>query len=209
MRYLKTEKRQLMREVFFLFLDEFAEWEATPLAAAINQSAGFCVKTVSTSLTPVHSIGGFFVNPDYTLTQALTRDFAALLLIGGNAWRTPEARKVTPLVTEAVRQGALLGAICDASVYLGSLGLLNGIAHTSNQLKDLQAYAGSSYTGERLYRYQQAVRCGTVVTANGTASLEFAKEVLLGLGAMTKPEAEQWYRFYKLGYYEAVGHPSP
>lgn len=194
-----------MREVLFLLLNEFAEWEMTPLAAALNQSECFRVKTVSTSLAPVRSIGGFSINPDYDITEALNVDFAGLLLIGGNSWRTPAARQVRPLVDRAVERKALLGAICDASVYLGSLGLLNGIAHTSNQLEDLCSYAGSSYIGKSLYRYQQAVRCENIVTANGTAGLEFAKEVLLGLDAMTAPEAEQWYRFYKLGYYEAMG----
>nr|WP_326185821.1 DJ-1/PfpI family protein [uncultured Oscillibacter sp.] len=193
-----------MREVLFVLLRGFAEWEASPLAAAINQSEEFCVKTVSPSLSPVRSIGGFSVNPDYDIARAMTRDFAGLLLIGGTAWRTPEARQVAPLVERAVRQQALLGAICDASVYLGTLGLLNGIAHTSNQLEDLQDYAGNAYTGKNLYRYQQAVRHGNIVTANGTAGLEFAKEVLLGLGVMAEDDAEQWYRFYKLGHYAAM-----
>lgn len=194
-----------MKEVLFVLLHEFAEWETTPLAAAINQSEAFCVKTVSAFLAPVRSIGGFSVNPDYEVAQAMKMDFAGLLLIGGNSWRTPEARRVTPLVERAIEQKALLGAICDASVYLGSLGLLNEVAHTSNQLESLKSYAGNVYTGKNLYRYQQAVRCGNIVTANGTASLEFAKEVLLGLGVMAEADAEQWYRFYKLGYYEALG----
>lgn len=193
-----------MKEVLFILLNEFAEWEASPLAAAINQSEDFCVKSVSTSLAPVRSIGGFSVNPDYDVRQALAKDFAGLLLIGGTAWRTPEAQQVTPLVERALERKALLGAICDASVYLGRLGLLNHIAHTSNQLEDLEAYAGSAYTGKTLYRFQQAVRCGNIVTANGTAGLEFAKEVLLGLGVMAEADAEQWYRFYKLGYYKAA-----
>lgn len=192
-----------MKEVLFVLLPEFAEWEASPLAAAIQQSGDLCVKTVSPSLAPVRSIGGFSVNPDYDIPQALAADFAALLL-GGNSWRKPVARQVTPLVDRAVERQALLGAICDASVYLGRLGLLNGVAHTSNQLEDLEAYAGSSYTEKNLYRLQQAVRCGKIVTANGTASLEFAKEVLLGLGVMSEADAEQWYRFYKLGYYAVV-----
>lgn len=194
-----------MKEVLFLLLNEFAEWEMSPLAAALNQSDRFCVKTVSVSLVPIRSIGGFSVNPDYDIAKALNVDFAGLLLIGGKAWRTLEAGQVHPLVNRAMEKQALLGAICDASVYLGSLGLLNNTTHTSNQLEDLCGYAGNSYTGKSLYRYRQAVRCGNIVTANGSAGLEFAREVLLGLGAMTEPEAEQWYRFYKLGYYEAMG----
>lgn len=194
-----------MKEVLFVLLHEFAEWEAAPLAAAISQSEAFCVRTVSISRAPVRSIGGFSVNPDYDIAQALEKDFAGLLLIGGNSWRKPEAWQVTPLVERAVEIHALLGAICDASVYLGCLGFLNSIIHTSNQLEDLQSCAGNAYTGKSLYRFQQAVRCENIVTANGTAGLEFAKEVLLGLGAVSEAEAEQWYQFYKLGYCEISG----
>jgi hypothetical protein len=80
---------------------------------------------------------------------------------------------------------------------------LNTIEHTSNQLEDLQSYAGEIYTGSGYYRNEQAVRCGNFVTANGSANLEFAKEVLLALDAVPDEEVEQWYRFMKLGYYEA------
>ena len=42
---------------------------------------------------------------------------------------------------------------------------------------------------------------GNIITANGTAYLEFAKEVLLALEAASDKMITQWYSFYKLGYY--------
>ena len=98
----------------------------------------------------------------------------------------------------------IIAGICDASVFLGTMGLLNEIEHTSNTLEDIQNYIGKKYSGAKYYKNQQVVRSQNIITANGTASLEFAKEVLLGLNVMPSQEVEQWYRFYKLGYYEAM-----
>lgn len=195
-----------MKEVLFFLLDQFADWEAGPLAAALNQRGEFRVRTASLTREPIHSIGGFSIIPDYSLPLALSRDFAGLVLVGGNSWRTREAAQAAPLVRFALEKGAVVAGICDASVYLGSLGALNQAAHTSNQLEDLQSYAGVQYTNSSGYRLQQAVRDGKLVTANGTAPLEFAREVQLALG-ISEEEVQSWYRFFKLGYYEATACP--
>ena len=193
-----------MKEVLFVILDDFADWEYAPVAAAINRADGFFVKTVSLSKGAVKSIGGFHVLPDFDLTEAMGREFSGLVLIGGNSWRTEEAKQVEMLVNLAAKKNTVIGAICDATVFLGRMGLLNGISHTSNELGSLQEFAGEKYTGAERYQLRQAVRDGNIVTANGTANMEFGKEVLLALHAMKEEEAEQWYRIYKLGYYEAM-----
>lgn len=190
-----------MKEVLFVLLNEFADWEAAPLAAAVNESDGFCVKTVSGHKQPVRSIGGFSVNPDYDWKEAAKADFAGLVLVGGKAWRSETAGGVVDLIEKALLHGAVVGAICDASAYLASLGLLNKIGHTGNTLEEMKNFAGKKYTGEAYYKAQQAVRDGCFITANGSAGLEFAREFLLALGAMPAEAAESWYRFYKFGYY--------
>ena len=73
--------------------------------------------------------------------------------------------------------------------------------HTSNDLNDLKQWAGKAYTGEQKYVMRQAVRDGNIVTANGTAPLEFAKEVLFALKAAPEKVITEWYNFHKLGWY--------
>lgn len=192
-----------MKEVLFVILNDFAEWEATPLSSAINQTEGFRVKTVSITKEAIKSIGGFTVIPDYTLSECIKKEFCGVILVGGKSWRTDDAKQVSVLVDEALKRSAVIAGICDASVYLGTMGLLNNIYHTSNTLEDLQSYIGEKYTGAKYYKNQQAVKSKNIITANGTANLEFAKEVLLALDVMPPQAVEQWYKFYKLGYYEA------
>lgn len=142
----------MSKEVLFVILDQYAEWEAAYLASALHMlSEGrYTVKTVSLTKEPVTSIGGFHVLPDYDL-ENMPKGYAGLILIGG---------------------------ICDAAAFLGTVGVLNHVNHTANDLNDLKAWAKDAYTGESRYQMQQAVRDENVVTANGTAALEFAREVL-------------------------------
>ena len=97
------------------------------------------------------------------------------------SWRKEGVEKLKPLVEKALHKKKVLGAICDASVFLGKIGVLNNIKHTSNDINDLKDWAKEEYSGENNYLMEPAVRDNNVITANGTASLEFAREVLLAL----------------------------
>ena len=58
----------------------------------------------------------------------------------------PEAGAVKPLVEKCLSDGKILGGICDASAFLGTIGALNHVRHTSNDLDDLKQWAGGAYT---------------------------------------------------------------
>lgn len=193
-----------MKTVLFVFLDQWADWEAAYVASAIRMLGGdgFSNKTVSLTSDPVASIGGLQIVPDYSIESA-PKDYEALILVGGMSWRKESAQQVEPLVEQCLAGGKLLGAICDASAFLGAVGALNTVRHTSNELGDLKAWAGKAYTGEKNYVLEQAVSDGGIITANGTAALEFAREVLLGLEAAPREKIMDWYNFHKQGYYAA------
>ncbi|WP_311195621.1 type 1 glutamine amidotransferase family protein [Planococcus sp. 107-1] len=195
-----------MEKVLFVVLEEYADWEAASVAAALNEKPEqgekkYEVKTVSLTKEPVTSIGGFRTLPDYTLDE-LEDDFAGLILIGGNSWRKEESKPVIELVHKALDADKIVGAICDGTVFLGMNGILNSNDHTSNYLPELQEAAGENYTGEGRYLEQQAVRDGNLITANGSAYLEFGKEVLTALESAPQEEIDEWYDFFKKGYYE-------
>jgi putative intracellular protease/amidase len=201
-----------LEKVLFVLLEEFADWELASLAAALNekpendQTKRYLVETVSLKKEPIKSIGGITVLPDYALNEVPT-DFSALILIGGNSWRKKESEDVMELVHYAISRNAVLGAICDAAYFIGSHGILNEVKHTANFLEELQEVP--LYTGEKYFEAKQAVRDGSIVTANGSAIFEFGKEVMLAMDAFPKTEILEWYDFFKLGYYEAKKkHPS-
>jgi putative intracellular protease/amidase len=194
----------MSKEALFVLLEQYADWEGAYLAPSFFSlgKGKYSVKTVSLTKEPIQSIGGFTVLLDYD-TESAPKDFACLVLIGGNSWRMESAKQVMPLVNTALKNNAVLGGICDASAFLGANGVLNDVEHTSNDLTDLKKWAGKTYTGEAKYIKQQAVRCGKIVTANGTAALEFAREIMLALELAPEQEITGIYNFHKLGWYEA------
>ena len=51
--------------------------------------------------------------------------------------------------------------------------------------------------------HRHAVLDHDVITAKGTAALEFAQEVLRALLVSTEEQIKGWYDFHKLGFYNA------
>lgn len=194
----------MIKTVLFLILDQYSDWEAAYLSSLINALGqnSFCVKTVSLTKSNVKSIGNFTVVPDYDI-ESVPDDFEALILTGGNSWRKEETKKVIPLIEKTLKNKKVLGAICDASVFLGKMGILNEVKHTSNDLNDLKAWAKNNYTGEKNYIMEPAVRDNNIITANGTASLEFSKEVLKALKIAPEKNIDEWYNFHKYGCYKS------
>ncbi len=193
------------KEVVFIILNDFADWEGAHIAACLKQGvmagspAKYSVSTMSVTKEPVTSLGGFKVLPDYDI-NTLPEDYAGLVLIGGTSWFTPEAELLVPLVEKAIKENKLVAGICNASVFLGKHGFLNDVKHTSNMLDYMKNHAGDKYTGEAHYINKQAVRDGNIVTANGTAQLEFCREILYALDADTAENIEASYGFYKNGF---------
>ncbi len=195
----------MKKEIIFVLLNGFADWEAAHLAVCVNtgvkpgRPVKYVSKTLSLTKDPVISIGGFKVLPDYDI-HTLPQDYAGLVLVGGDNWFSPAAESVVPLVEKMIRENKLVAGICNASVFLGKHGFLNHVKHTSNTLEYLKNMAGEKYAGEAHYIEKQAVRDGNVVTANGTAQLEFCREILYVLDADEPEIIEESYSFYKKGF---------
>ena len=194
----------MKKEVLFLILNDYADWEGAFLATSLNTGVmpdseiKYVSKTVAPTLEEVHSIGGFRTLPDYSF-QNMPSDYAALVLIGGMQWKSPEAEQVAPIVWEALRQGKIVGAICNAASFMCAHGFLNNVKHTGNTLAQLKLWGETNYTNEAGYVEQQAVSDKNIVTANGTGHLEFTRELQILLQADSIDRINEAYDFYKNG----------
>lgn len=180
------------KEVLFVLIPEYADWEFALLAPGLRRGFGvwepqYDVKIVAPDEGPVTSIGGVRCLADYTF-QTMPEDYAALVLVGGLNWWGEEALRVVPLVKQALARQLVVGAICDASAFLGANGFLNEAAHTSNGLAYLQGKAGSAYRGEARYQNVPSVRDGNLVTANGVGFVDFTCNMLAALDAAQEKE---------------------
>lgn len=194
----------MKKEVLFLILNDYADWEGAFLATSLNTGVmpdseiKYVSKTVAPTLEEVHSIGGFRTLPDYSF-QNMPSDYAALVLIGGMQWKSAEAEQVAPIVREALRQGKIVGAICNAASFMCAHGFLNNVKHTGNTLAQLKLWGEANYTNEAGYVEQQAVSDKNIVTANGTGHLEFTRELQILLQADSIDRINGAYDFYKNG----------
>lgn len=196
----------MKKEIIFVLLNNFADWEAAYTAVCLNtgvipgRPVKYIAKTLSFTKDPITSIGGFTVLPDYDI-HSLPEDYAGLVMVGGdNNWFSSEAESLIPFVEKMIQENKLVAGICNASVFLGKHGFLNNVKHTSNALEYLKNIAGEKYTGDAHYIAKQAVRDGNIVTANGTAQLEFCREILYALNADEPEIIEESYSFYKNGF---------
>ncbi len=192
--------------ILYLLLPDYAAHEAVYLTQAVasdefalKENPKYINRVVAPTMEPVKSIGGFRTLPDYSF-DTMPDDYAALVLIGGFGWSTPVAEKVVPLVKNAVEKGKIVGAICNAASFLAKHGFLNNIRHTGNGLEQLKLWGGQNYTNFDGYVHAQAVSDNRIVTANGSATLEFAKELLLLLENDTPERIEMYYQFHKPGF---------
>lgn len=192
--------------VLFVLVPEYADWEPALLAAGLRGGFGmfdrtFNVKTVGPAKEAVLSIGGFKTMPDYDI-DSVPEDFSALILVGGTGWFTNEkAKRVVPLIQKAVDTEKVLGAICDASVFLAAHGFLNAVEHTSNGLGILKTKAAPLYTGEARYIDLPSVQDGQIVTASGLGFIEFARNVFMALKTAPAERIEQFYSICKAGFF--------
>lgn len=196
----------MSNEILYILLPDFAAHEVVYLAQAIasdeyalKENPKYVNKIVAPTLNPIKSIGGFRTLPDYSF-DTMPDDYAALVLIGGFGWLTPAADKVAPIVRKALDKGIIVGAICNGASFMAKHGFLNSVKHTGNGLDQLKLWGGENYTNTEGYVHAQAVSDGNIVTANGSATLEFAKELLLSLENDTPERIEMYYQFNKQGF---------
>ncbi len=193
-------------EILYILLPDYAAHEAVYLSQAIasdefalKETPKYVNKIVAPTLEPVKSIGRFNTLPNYSF-DTMPKDYAALVLIGGFGWSTPAAEQVVPIVRQAIEKGKIVGAICNGASFMAKHGFLNAVKHTGNGLEQLKYWGGEVYTNSDGYVHAQAVSDKNIVTANGSAALEFAKELLLLLENDTPERIAMYYQFYKQGF---------
>ena len=190
------------KEVLFLLTDHWAEWEMGYAIAGIDFFTEYVAKTISLDKQPKISIGGMRAEIDYSLDEYQNLDnLAMVVLVGSFSWRQNRYDEIANFVRKARNVNIPVAAICGATVFLAKHGFLNNVKHTSNsleffkeRLKDEEAYAGLEH-----FTLSQAVNDGGFITANETAALEFAREILLTLTADESDEINAWYEKHKHG----------
>ena len=193
-----------MKTVYIYLQDTLADWEAGYATAELHSGRFFkktaqplTVKACALSMEPITTMGGLKIAPELTVDEICLSEAALLLLPGGNTWLEPQHGPLMEKAAACLATDVPVTAICGATFALGRAGLLNNHLHTSNDLAFLRQVCGDAYTGEHLYQQQEAVRDRNLITAPGTAPLEFAYQIIDILGVFAPDTLHFWYRLQK------------
>jgi putative intracellular protease/amidase len=191
--------------MYLYVLDGLADWETAQLCAEVRSRRYFApdapdcpIALVGADRRPVETMGGFTMQPALAVAELAMAPEDLLVLPGADTWLDPVHDPVLALAKARIGAGLPVAAICGATFGLARVGALDGRAHTSNDLGYLKAVC-PAYRGEAGYRHVGAVRDGMLVTAAGTAALDFAKEALDLLGVFRPATLATWHRLFKTG----------
>lgn len=186
-----------MKTALILLLNDYADWEVAYISSTINMSEEWSVKTISTQ-KEVKSIGGLTTKIDYLLEE-IPSQYDLLILIGGNSW-TNDDSDIINLVNHTLTNNIILGAICGSVDFMARNGLLNNFKHTGNDLSLWNAF--DQYSNKDEFQFKQAVRDKNLVTANGTAPIEFEQLILESIDYAEKNEIEKTIYLHRHGFYD-------
>jgi putative intracellular protease/amidase len=190
------------KTVYLFVFDGFADWGPAYALVGINKSKAYAIKTIAIDKSPVKSMGGICIFPDLDflpdtdLNDIDPSNTAMLILPGGVAWEEKTNEAIAPLVVHFIENRIPVAGICGATVFLADLGVLNTLEHTSNALGYLHAFS-SEYHGDAFYQYRPAVSGGQVITASGTAAVEFAAAIFDSLKINMHEAVSNWFQYFE------------
>jgi len=187
------------RAVHLFVFPGFADWEAAHAVAELRRQGGYRVETVGQTMNAVESMGGIMVQPSRSLTEIDPSDVAVFILPGGDRWEEhlPEP-DLLECVTRLDANETPIAAICAATTFVIANGFLRGRKHTSNGLAYLRKHVPNYHDASK-YVDERAVRDRGLITANGLADVEFAREIMAELDVLTEDERDHWARLFRGG----------
>jgi len=186
------------KEIYIFLFDGFSDWEIAYLTPEIAKSNTVKMRTFSLDGSPVTSMGGLKIIPDLSLEKLTTDEISLLILPGGEAWEQNKMNSIEKIVNVLYSENKPIAAICGATVFLAGMGLLDDIQHTSNDLNYLKSVA-PNYHGDNKYQSELAVTDRNIITANGIAPIEFAREIFKKVHLHSDNDIEKWYQLFKNG----------
>lgn len=194
-----------MFTVYIYVLDTLADWELGYVTAELNSGRFFkkdapevSVKTVAVSTEPVKTMGGLTIVPDCTISEIAVNEKSVLLLPGANTWDNPGHSVIIKKAGELFSAGALVCAICGATVALANAGLLDQRPHTSNGAGYLEMVS-PRYKGQKFFVDAPSVADRNLITASSTGGLLWAKQIIERLDVFQRNTLEAWYAYFSTG----------
>lgn len=194
-----------MFTIYVYVLDTLADWELGYVTSELNSGRFFkkdakrvSLKTVGYSKETIKTMGGMTIVPDCVIDDIVMSETSVLLLPGADTWSDPKHNAIIKKASELLSLGAMVCAICGATVALSNYGLLDNRPHTSNGVGFLEMVS-PSYKGQSLYIDKPSVLDNNLITASSTGTLLWAKQIIEYLDVFETNTLEAWYNYFSTG----------
>ena len=172
-----------MYNIYVYAIDTMADWEMGLLLAELNSRRFFrrdapeiALHFAGASMEAVKTMGGLTMIPDCLIRDILMDETSVLILPGANTWQAP-------------RHTAVLDR---------AAALLDARPHTSNGAGFLES-AAPNYRGTEFYVDCPSVADDGLITAAGTGSLLWTRQILARLGVFRPDTLKAWYAYFSTG----------
>lgn len=184
-----------MGKVLCYIYEEMADFEITLLMNCLHKFGRKEVITVSEMIQPVTGQSGLMYFPALKISDispALLAESEALIIPGGPI--NNEQNEICPVVKQLAEQGKLIAAICFAPQFLGRAGILENYRFTTScsPEKIKQFGCQDPFHWER-FEPVRVCRDRNVITALGSAFVDFAEAVCSSLKAFSDVEQQRKY----------------
>lgn len=191
------------KKAYLYVFDTISDWEIGYLIAELNSGRYFKkglapleVITVGITNNPVTTMGGLKISPSISTEECMLKSNDILILPGGNTWMEAIHEPMLKKASDSLQKNIIVAAICGATMGLAKMGVLDLKRHTSNDLEYMKMIV-PHYNGKKYYEMQPAVTDGNLITASGTAPLEFAVHVLKALDVFEPATLHAWFNLYQ------------
>lgn len=171
-----------MSRIALLLTQGVADWEYALIGGTAGPFFGLETRFFAPEAGEVTSMAGLTVRVPHGMDALRVWTPTVVAVIGGTIWESDTPPDLGDLLRALRAEGITVAGICGATLALARAGLLEEVAHTSNDAGYLATHV-SDYRGGAHYRDQAAaVSADGVITASGLAPVSFAAEVFAAAG---------------------------
>ncbi|MDD7793169.1 DJ-1/PfpI family protein [Clostridium sp. 'White wine YQ'] len=169
-----------MSRILVFIFDGMTDYEITFITHLLSSDAGKEIITISYTDELIKAKSGFVYKPHKLVRDMLDEDVDGLIIPGG--WYGETKPELMDLIEKLNSKHRLIGAICGAgTVYLAKSGILQNAKYTTPVVewteKHAEVFGEKDPFPRNNFVSERVVRDKNIITAHGTAFVDFAVEI--------------------------------
>ncbi|SCY84303.1 DJ-1/PfpI family protein [Alkaliphilus peptidifermentans] len=168
-----------MGKIAFFIYDDMADFEIT-FAAHLLGTNGYEIVTIAYEDKLIRNKTGVQYKPLKQVKDIINEDIEGLIITGG--WNGEIRPELMDLIHKVNSKDKLLAAICAGPRYLAKAGILNSFKYTTS-ISEWTETHNQNFGDDKdpfpreNYIFDKVIRDRNVITAQGTAFIDFAVEI--------------------------------